>query len=231
MNRKVLKRSRLFASVDWQADNQINWYLRRRLTKDVIICVQILRVIARWQATERHSVRGACHWVQTHWTTFAPLQGCAQAGPEGGWHCASRLRSTGSGPQWLAIHHHVSHQDSRAEKRGAVGRQESSQAPESRGQPIPLGRQRLRMQQLQQDLPLEDRSLQPQPALQLHHRLTMGATPLSPETEGRQHDHRSESFIHFTYFEAISSGKIKKNRGGGLSLPGKKPKQKAVCFF
>ena len=101
-------------------------------------------------------------------------------------NCASRLRSTGSGPQRLAIHHLVSHQDSRAEKRGAVGRQESSQAPESRGQPIPLGRQRLRMQQLQQDLPLEDRSLQPQPALQLHHRLTMGATLLSPETEGRQ---------------------------------------------
>ena len=29
----------------WQAVNQIDWYLRRILTKDVIICVQTLRVI------------------------------------------------------------------------------------------------------------------------------------------------------------------------------------------
>ena len=45
MNRKVLKHSRLFASVDWQAVHQIDWYLRRTLTKDVKMHVQTLRVI------------------------------------------------------------------------------------------------------------------------------------------------------------------------------------------
>ena len=60
-------------------------------------------------------------------------------------------------------------------------------------------------------LPLEDRSLQPQPALQLHHRLTMGATPLSPETEGRQqHLHYITEnrnidclAIHMPYYQAF----------------------------
>ena len=78
-----------------------------------------------------------------------------------------------------------SRQQSRKERSSGKTR-ELALAPESRGQPIPLGWQRLRMQQLQQDLLLEDWSLQPQLALQLHHRLTMDATPLSPETEGRQ---------------------------------------------
>ena len=40
MNRKVLKDRHLFSSVDWQAVDQISWYLRRTLTKDVIICMQ-----------------------------------------------------------------------------------------------------------------------------------------------------------------------------------------------
>lgn len=60
-------------------------------------------------------------------------------------------------------------------------------------------------------LPLEDRSLQPQSALQLHHRLTMGATPLSPETEGRQqHLHYITEnrnidclAIHMPYYQAF----------------------------
>ena len=42
---KVWKHSRQFASVGWQAVNQIDWYFRRTFTKDVIICVQTLRVI------------------------------------------------------------------------------------------------------------------------------------------------------------------------------------------
>ena len=41
------KHSRLFASVDWQVVNPIDWYLRRTLTKDVKICVQTLRVIGQ----------------------------------------------------------------------------------------------------------------------------------------------------------------------------------------
>ena len=36
--------------------------------------------------------------------------------------------------------------------------------------------------------------------------------------------HHSESFIHFTYFEAISLG-------GVVYLPRKKPKEKPVCLF
>ena len=71
----------------------------------------------------------------------------AQAGPQGGWHCARRLWSAGSGPQRFAIHYQVSYQDSRVEERGAVGK-ESSQAPESRDRYSTLGRQRLHMQQL-----------------------------------------------------------------------------------
>ena len=45
MNRKVYKHSNLFASINWQVVNQIDWYLRRTFTKDVTICVQTLRVI------------------------------------------------------------------------------------------------------------------------------------------------------------------------------------------
>ena len=48
----------------------------------------------------------------------------------------------------LAIHYQVSYQDSRAEERGAVGRKESSQAPENRDRYSTPGRQRLHMQQL-----------------------------------------------------------------------------------
>ena len=44
---------------------------------------------ARWQVTQRHSVWRACHWVQTHRKAYTPLQRRAQAGPQGGWHCAS----------------------------------------------------------------------------------------------------------------------------------------------
>ena len=40
MNRKVLKHRHLFSSVDWQAVDQIGWYLRRTSTKGVIICMQ-----------------------------------------------------------------------------------------------------------------------------------------------------------------------------------------------
>ena len=69
-------------------------------------------------------------------------------------------------------HYQVSHQDSRAEERGAVGREENAQAPESRDRGSPIGRQRLHMQQLQQGLPFEDRPLKPQLALRLYHGLT-----------------------------------------------------------
>ena len=72
----------------------------------------------------------------------------------------------------LATHYQVSYQDSRAEERGAVGREEGSQAAESRDRGSPLGRQRLHMQQLQQGLPFKDRLLQPRPALRLYHGLT-----------------------------------------------------------
>ena len=41
--------------------------------------------------------------------------------------------------------------------------------------------------------------------------------------------HRSESFIHFTYFEAISLVKTKKNRGDGLSPPGKNQISEMAC--
>ena len=40
MNCKVLKHRHLFSFVDWQAVDQIDWYLRWTLTKDVIICMQ-----------------------------------------------------------------------------------------------------------------------------------------------------------------------------------------------
>ena len=43
--------------------------------------------------------------------------------------------------------------------------------------------------------------------------------------------HRSESFIHFTYFEAISLVKTKKNRGGGLSPPGKNQNRNQFVFL
>ena len=46
--------------------------------------------------------------------------------------------------------------------------------------------------------------------------------------------HRSESFIHFTYFEAISLVKTKKNRGrggGGLSPLGKNENRNHFVFF
>ena len=42
---KSLQTHSLFAFVDWETANQIDWYLRRTFTKDVIICVQTLRVI------------------------------------------------------------------------------------------------------------------------------------------------------------------------------------------
>ena len=32
-----------------------------------------------------------CHWVQTHRKAYTSLQRRAQAGPQGGWHCTSRL--------------------------------------------------------------------------------------------------------------------------------------------
>ena len=48
-----------------------------------------------------------------------------------------------AGFEALAADRQVSYQDSRAEERGAVGREESSQAPESRDIGSPLGRQRL----------------------------------------------------------------------------------------
>ena len=37
---KSWKHRHLFSSVDWQAADQIDWYLRWTLTKDVIICMQ-----------------------------------------------------------------------------------------------------------------------------------------------------------------------------------------------
>ena len=44
--------------------------------------------------------------------------------------------------------------------------------------------------------------------------------------------HRSESFIHFTYFEAISvMVKTKKNRGGSLSPPGKNQNRNQFVFL
>ena len=45
--------------------------------------------------------------------------------------------------------------------------------------------------------------------------------------------HCSESFIHFTYFEAISSVKTKKkpSGGGGLSPPGKNQNRNQFVFF
>ena len=46
---------------------------------------------ARWQVAQRHSVWRACHWIQTHRKAYTPLQRRAQAGPQGRWHCASRL--------------------------------------------------------------------------------------------------------------------------------------------
>ena len=77
-----------------------------------------------------------------------------------------------AGFEALAADRQVSYQDSRAEERGAVGREESSQAPESRDRGSPLGRQRLHMQQLQQGLPFEDLPLKPQPAPRLYRGLT-----------------------------------------------------------
>ena len=41
----------------------------------------------------------------------------------------------------------------------------------------------------------------------------------------------SESFIHFTYFEAISMVKTKKNRWGGLSSPGKNQNRNQFTFL
>ena len=43
--------------------------------------------------------------------------------------------------------------------------------------------------------------------------------------------HRSESFIHFSYFEAISLVKTKKNRGAGLSPPGKNKNRNQFLFL
>ena len=80
--------------------------------------------------------------------------------------------SNGSGPKRLATHYQVSYQDSRAEEKGAVGRDENSHAPESRDRGSPLGRQHFHMQQRQQGLPFEDRPLQPQPALRFYRGLT-----------------------------------------------------------
>ena len=37
--------------------------------------------------------------------------------------------------------------------------------------------------------------------------------------------------IHFTYFEAISLVKTKKNRGGGLSPPGKNQNRNQFVFL
>ena len=44
-SKSLKKHSRLFAFVDWQAANEIDWNLRRILNKDVKICVQNIRVI------------------------------------------------------------------------------------------------------------------------------------------------------------------------------------------
>ena len=67
----------------------------------------------------------------------------------------------------------------------SVGRKKSTQTSECRVSAF--GRHRLHVQQLQQDLPLEDWALQPQTALQFHHRLTsMAQSPLSLETDGCQ---------------------------------------------
>ena len=43
--------------------------------------------------------------------------------------------------------------------------------------------------------------------------------------------HRGESFIHFTYFEAISLVNTRKNRGDGLSPPGKSQNRNLFVFF
>ena len=43
--------------------------------------------------------------------------------------------------------------------------------------------------------------------------------------------HRSVSLIHFTYFEAIPLVKTKKNRGVGLSPPGKNQNRNRFVFF
>ncbi|GFO17157.1 hypothetical protein PoB_004366200 [Plakobranchus ocellatus] len=61
----------------------------------------------------------------------------------------------------------VGHQDNRREGRGAVEKQASMQTSESGVSTI--RRFRLYMQHLQQDLPLQDRALQPQSALHFHH--------------------------------------------------------------
>ncbi|KAL8588328.1 hypothetical protein ACOMHN_019593 [Nucella lapillus] len=69
-----------------------------------------------------------------------------------------------------------------AEQRREEKWEKKKSTPESRVGA--LGRHRLHMQQLQQDLLFKDRAPQPQPALQFHHRLTsMAQSPLSFETD------------------------------------------------
>ena len=86
MNRKVYKHSNLFASINWQVVNQIDWYLRRTFTKDVTICVQTLRVIGyiplQWEL----------HACYLFWGDFL---GENQEKPRGGGGC---LSSSGKKP-------------------------------------------------------------------------------------------------------------------------------------
>ena len=65
MNRKVWKHSRLFASVDWQAVNRIDWYFPQALSKS---CQMLVFLIINYNLYTTDSTSMACmaylHWRQ-----------------------------------------------------------------------------------------------------------------------------------------------------------------------
>ena len=110
----------------------------------------------------------------------------------------------------------VSSQDIRAEERAAVGGEERTQTTESRDSTV--GRQRLHLQHLQQDLSFENRALQPQPALQLNNRLDQGA--ISIVSRDRRMPQQQQNLCRFevNVGEVFTASKKRGERGNAFRV-------------